>query len=133
MEESNRDQHYCTNDLLKLIKKIANDVYNVWLGKGYCENIYQEAIKIDLMKHNLKYQSELIIPVPYKDYIIGNVRADLVIENKIVVELKALVSKLSEKDHHQLKKYMKLLKIPVGILINFSQSTKHNLEIIEIT
>ena len=67
--------------LLEKIKEIANNVYST-LGKGFSENIYQEAMKIDLMKNNLIYQSELIVPVYYNNFIIGNVRADIVVEKK---------------------------------------------------
>lgn len=115
------------NQIIQFSKNIFEN-----LDKGYCENIYHNAFKVELQNNDIKFQSELNIPVKYKNFSIGIVRADLVIEKKIVIELKAMSSSLSEKDVYQLKKYLKLLNIPIGFLINFSQSSKKNLEMIYI-
>lgn len=90
------------------------------LGPGLLESIYHECMKIEIEARALQFQSELLIPIYYKNRKLEtNLKCDLFIENKIVVELKS-VKQIDPIHEAQLLSYMKLLKAPKGILINFN-------------
>lgn len=90
------------------------------LGPGLLESIYHECMKIEIEARPLQFQSELLIPIYYKNRKLEtNLKCDLFIENKIVVELKS-VKQIDPIHEAQLLSYMKLLKAPKGILINFN-------------
>lgn len=90
------------------------------LGAGLLESVYQDCLKHELSLRNLNYCSEDIVPVHFKGLVLEtNLRFDLFVENCLVVELKS-VSELLPIHKAQLLTYMKLLKAPKGILINFN-------------
>jgi GxxExxY protein len=99
------------------IKKAAKYVFTS-LGAGFSERVYHNAMEVLLKKYNIPYKSEQVIPVMFEGVEVGQVRADLVIDEKIVVELKSV---RSIKDDHatQCSMYMKLLNIESGVVINF--------------
>lgn len=90
------------------------------MGRGLLESVYHQCM-IEEMKHRkINFITEFKIPVLYKQKEINvDFRCDLLVENCIVVELKA-VSELNAIYEAQLLNYMKLLKVPKGILINFN-------------
>ncbi len=107
----------------KKIKKIAKDIYNE-LGSGYQECVYQKAFEVGLRLQKIAYENQKIVPIYYKKYNVGEGKPDLIINDpkgKIIVELKAIGAKLSQKEETQLRKYMEVLNIKKGILINFPQ------------
>ena len=90
------------------------------IGAGLIKSVYHECLKYELSLRNINFQTELIVPVHFKDLILEtDLRCDLYIENSLVVELKA-VSSIAPIHEAQLLTYMKLLKAPKGILINFN-------------
>jgi GxxExxY protein len=90
------------------------------LGPGLLESIYHECMKIELESRGLKFQSELLVPIHYNNRKLEtNLKCDIFIENKIVVELKS-VKQIDPIHEAQLLTYMKLLNAPKGILINFN-------------
>ena len=90
------------------------------LGPGLLENVYHECIKHELSLRNIKFVTELIVPVNFKGLAIDvDLRCDLFVENLLVVELKA-VSAFVPIHQAQLLTYMKLLRSPKGLLINFN-------------
>ena len=93
---------------------------NIWasLGPGYSESVYHCAFEVSLRKQGLYYETERIVPVFYDGQNVGHVRADLIIDRKVVIELKS-VSKLNESYRIQTRNYMDLLGLDHGILINF--------------
>ena len=99
------------------LRVIADDVWES-LGPGYSESVYHCAFEVALRNRNMYYETERIIPVFYDGQNVGNVRADLIIGRKVVVELKS-VSKLNEQYRIQTRNYLKLLGLEVGYLINF--------------
>ena len=104
-------------------KEIAKDVFNE-LGSGHQECIYQKAFEVALRLEHVAYESQKVVPIYYKKYNVGEGYTDLIINDskgKIIIELKAVGSKLSNKEKTQLKKYMDVLGINKGILINFPQ------------
>ena len=107
-----------------LVIKAINDVYGT-LESGLTESCYQKALVIRLREDFPIIEVEKSIPITYKNQQIASCRADIVIENKVILELKAVTTKLSNKDENQILRYMKILKISHGILCNFGP----NLEI----
>ena len=90
------------------------------LGPGLLESIYHTCIKKELCLRGINFKSELSVPLLYKNEPLETeLRCDLLIENQIVVELKAVETILPIFEA-QLLTYMKLLKAPKGILINFN-------------
>ncbi len=92
------------------------------MGRGLLESIYHECLKEELSLRGINFISEMSIPVLYKEKKLDvEFRCDLFIENCLVVELKA-VNEIHPIFEAQLLTYMKLLKSPKGILINFNCS-----------
>jgi GxxExxY protein len=112
------------------IKNAASLVFKT-LGAGFSEKVYHNAIEVYLRKIGTSFKSEHVIPVKFMDVEVGNVRADLVINDRLVVELK---STGSIKDTHttQCFMYMKLLKINNGLVINFPSTEDEEVEVQEL-
>ncbi len=90
------------------------------IGPGLLESVYHDCLKYELSLRGINFLTELIVPVHFKEIILEtDLRCDLFIENVLVVELKA-VHALAPIHEAQLLTYMKLLKAPKGILINFN-------------
>ena len=84
------------------------------------ESVYHKCIEKELSIKDFNFKTELEIPINYKGIIIdANLKCDLFIENCLVVELKA-VEKVLPIHQAQLLTYMKLLKVPIGLIINFN-------------
>lgn len=90
------------------------------IGKGLLENIYHQCLKEELTHRKLNFLKEMKVPLIYKNKeLSADLKCDLLVENCLVVELKA-VSELNAIHEAQIMTYMKLLKAPKGILINFN-------------
>lgn len=107
------------SDLTEKIIKSFYTVYNE-LGYGFLENVYENAMLIELQKNELQAEAQKKILVHYKTSVVGNYFADLVIENRIVVELKA-AKKLKKEHEYQLINYLKATDIEIGLLLNFGR------------
>lgn len=88
------------------------------LGNGFQEVIYQRALEIEMHLEGLKFVREMEMPIYYKGNHIGTRRVDFFVENKIMVELKALIN-LEDVHLAQAKNYLEAYKMEVGLLINF--------------
>ena len=89
------------------------------LGSGLLESIYEKALCIGLEEKGLKFEQQKIIPLNYKGRLIGEFRVDIVVENKVVVELKS-VERHDPIFDAQILSYMKLGNYKLGLLINFN-------------
>jgi GxxExxY protein len=89
------------------------------LGAGYVEPVYHKAMKIELRHQGLGYQSEHAVQIRYRDEIIYGHLIDLVVENVVVVELKA-VERFDGIHRAQLVSYLRAMHIRAGLLINFN-------------
>ena len=100
--------------------KIIRCFYSVYdeLGPGYLESVYEKALIYELTKMGFKVESQKQIQVHYKDVICGNFVADIVVDNKIIIEIKA-INCLLEIHEAQLINYLKATGIEVGMLVNF--------------
>ncbi len=108
----------------ELTEKIINACINVHkeLGPGFLESIYHNALKIELERQKLAFESEKEIEVKYLDIIVGIHRIDLLVEDEIVVELKT-VEDLNKKYYAQVRSYLKAMKKEIGLLVNFADFT----------
>lgn len=99
------------------------EVHN-FLGNGFQEVIYQRALAAEFQKSGLEFKRELEMEIFYKELEepIGTRRADFVVEDKVLVELKA-ISELNKVHTNQLLNYLKAYKIEVGLLINFGSNS----------
>jgi GxxExxY protein len=104
-------------DLTENIIKIFYNVYGK-LGYGFLEKIYENAMMIDLEKAGIKAVSQSPIKVLYDDNIIGEYFADILVENEVIVEIKA-TKKLALEHEAQLLNYLKATEIETGLLLNF--------------
>ena len=107
----------------ELSEKIISAAYAVHkeLGQGFVEKLYKKALEIELRENGVKCNSEVPLNVSYHGQIIGDYFADIVVDDKIIVEIKA-VSRLESVHEVQLVNYLKASGINVGLLINFGQS-----------
>ncbi len=96
----------------------AMDVYNE-LGYGFLEKVYENALLIALKEKRINAKNQHPIDVFYHNEIVGNYIADIVVEGKVIIELKSIDS-LSSIHEAQVINYLKATDIRVGLLINFS-------------
>lgn len=103
-----------------LTKKIIRGYYEVYneLGTGYLESVYENALYIVLKEYRLNVEKQLPINVHFREMNIGTFRADLVIEEKVIVELKAAATILPEYKAQTIN-YLKATNIDVSLLMNF--------------
>jgi GxxExxY protein len=107
----------------ELSHQIINAAYTVHntLGFGFLEKVYQNALLIELKKRGIEAKPESSIKVFYDGEVVGDYVADMVVEDKIILELKAL-RELHEIHEVQLINYLKATGMEVGLLINFGTS-----------
>lgn len=110
---------YKYQDITHKIIGAAMEVHK-FLGNGFQEVIYQRALAYELAKCGLSAEREIEQDIFYKDLptAIGTRRADFIVENKVLVELKA-ISQLEEVHWAQILNYLKAYRFEVGLLINF--------------
>lgn len=107
------------NDLSEKIIGCAIDVHKN-LGPGLLESIYESALCIEFDLNNILYKRQLEIPILYKNHKIGKHRLDLIVDNKIILELKA-VDNINPIFEAQLLSYLKISGYKLGLLINFNE------------
>jgi len=93
------------------------DVYNE-LGAGFLENVYENALVIALRKNDIAVIQQAAVDVRYQGHVVGEYRVDLLVEGRVLVEVKA-ASTLAPNHEAQLLNYLKATRIPVGLLLNF--------------
>lgn len=101
----------------EFLKKISFKIFEK-LGPGYSERVYHNAFEVELRLHAMDYDTEKILPIVYEGHTIGNLRVDLVVDGRAIVELKS-VTKLKDEFRNQVKNYIKLTGLEAGYLINF--------------
>jgi GxxExxY protein len=106
-------------DLVYHVNGAAIEVHK-HLGPGLLENVYHKCLIKELSIKGFNFQSELTLPINYKGIEVeANLKCDLFVENCLVIELKA-IDKVLPIHEAQLITYMKLLKVPIGLMINFN-------------
>ena len=106
-------------DLIYRVNGAAIEVHKE-IGPGLLESVYHKCLVYELQRRNIMFQSELRIPIYYKDMEFdADLRCDLLVEDNLVVELKSM-DKILPIHEAQLLTYMKLLQVPIGLMINFN-------------
>lgn len=103
--------------LTEKIIGVFYDVYNE-LGYGFLESVYEESLVIALRQAGLEVKSQVPVPVWFRQHKVGEFRADVLVENTIMLELKS--TRLLEPSHEaQLLHYLKGTEVEIGLLLNF--------------
>lgn len=104
------------------------EVHNT-LGAGLTENIYEEALCYEFGLRGIKYERQVPVEIYYKDHLSGKYIIDLIVEDKICLELKS-VSELHDNHKAQIMSYLKAKKLELGILINFGQASVESVRVL---
>lgn len=107
-------------ELIYEVRGAAMEVYN-YFGPGLLESVYEKALVRELKLRGLEVQTQLPVPIIYKDAVVGDeLRIDILVEGELIVELKS-VEEFKSVYYKQLRTYLKLLNKDVGLLINFGE------------
>ena len=104
-----------TGSILKLFYEVYNE-----LGYGFLEKVYQNALYNELKNNGFDVESQKQIKVYYKNVEVGEYYADLIVNDKVILELKATEA-ITEAHEFQLLNYLKSTNIEVGLLLNFGK------------
>ena len=109
----------------ELTEKIIGAFYKVYnsLGYGFLERVYERALAVEFGRLGLKFGRQVPIKVLYEGVIVGDYVADFVIEDSIVVEVKA-IRELTDCDGKQLLNYLRITGKEVGLLLNFGRKAE---------
>jgi GxxExxY protein len=105
------------NDITYAIRGAIFEVNNV-LGPGFLEKVYENSLLVELEKRGYKAKAQVPLMVQYKNIVVGDYFADLVVEDRVIVELKT-VDSLDRIHEAQLLNYLKATGIKIGLLVNF--------------
>ncbi len=108
---------YIYSDITEKIIQCFYTVYNS-LGNGFLEKVYEKALSIELRRAGLQIEVQCPIKVYYQNEIVGEYFADIIVNDSVIVELKAIDS-LNAVHGNQLVNYLKATGIEVGLLLNF--------------
>ncbi len=113
------------SDIHKLTEAVIGCAYRVHqvLGSGFLEKVYENALCLELQEAGLKVRQQAPIPVYYRQQLIGEYFADLLVEERLIVEVKA-VRQLAKEHEVQLVHYLTATGIEDGLLINFGPSVE---------
>lgn len=103
-----------------LTEKIIQSFYTVYnsLGSGFLENVYEKSLLKELKESGLKADSQVPINVFYKKEWVGKYFADIIVEDLVIIELKA-IDRLSPEHEVQILNYLKATNIEIGLVLNF--------------
>jgi len=93
------------------------------LGPGFSEKVYHTSLTVMLAKEGLRYETEKRYPVIFQNHKVGQLIVDLLVEDKVIVEVKAVTGYLPEVFKHQVISYLKASKVNIGLLINFGNKS----------
>jgi len=110
------------------IMEIAFEIHNI-IGPGFTENIYEEAFVYELANRQMPFEQQKPIEVFYKGLCVGFYRLDFLVDQKIIVELKA-VSALNDLYKQQVNSYLKATGLRLGLLINFGSKRLEHVRIV---
>jgi GxxExxY protein len=111
------DDKVIHRELSYQVMQAVFEVHNA-LGPGFVENVYEEALAYELELRRIPFERQKAVTVHYKDRVVGTHRLDLIVDGKIVLELKA-VSALTDVFKQQTLSYLKAAELRLGLLVNF--------------
>ena len=106
----------------EITDKILKSFYTVYgeLGYGFLEKVYENALLYELSEAGLYCERQKPIKVYYKDQLIGEYFADILVDNKVILEIKAAET-IAKEHEYQLINYLKATKIEIGLVLNFGK------------
>ena len=107
-------------ELTERIIGCAYKVYNI-MGFGFLESVYENCLMIELEKEGLNAERQRAINVYYTDTLVGEFKADIVVEDTVIVELKS-VRQIATTHEIQLVNYLVATNMPVGLIVNFAEN-----------
>jgi len=119
LKNNNSGDNLLHKDLTDIIISCFYEVYND-LGYGFLERVYQNALYYALIDEGLQCETEKSIKVYHNNRVVGDYRADILVENCVLLELKAN-EELNSANEKQLINYLKATEIEVGLLLNFGK------------
>jgi GxxExxY protein len=108
-----------TNDITYQIRGAIFEVNKV-LGYRFLEKVYEKALMLELRGRGLSVENQVSLKVSYKEQIVGEYFADLLVEDRVIVEIKSVANLLRE-HQAQLLNYLKATGISVGLLVNLTR------------
>ena len=109
------------------IEAFAQEVYSQ-LGPGYSERVYHNAMEVLLREKGISYESERVITLPFRGHVIGNLRADIIIDNEIVLEFKTIRT-LNDAAELQAHNYLRLTGLKTAYLVNYPPHPGREVEV----
>lgn len=116
---TDKNSEFKYKEVTDIILRSFYEIYNE-LGDGFLESVYENALYIVLTEYGLSVERQKDISVFFRGNVIGDFKADLIVEGKVIVELKA-VRALDPAHEAQLINYLKATNIEVGLLLNFGR------------
>ena len=110
---------YLYVDLTEKIIKCFYCVYDE-LGSGFLESVYERSLMIEFNNNGLKALNQKSLGVYYKNQLVGDFKVDIIVEDKIIIEIKA-VTKLTPQHEAQLINYLKATDVKLGLLVDFGE------------
>lgn len=104
-----------SNQIIRCFYKVYNT-----LGYGFLEKVYENALYLELISNGIYCKKQCPVKVFYNEFVVGEYYADIIVEDKIILELKAAIA-LAPENEYQLINYLKATEIEVGILMNFGK------------
>jgi GxxExxY protein len=125
MAPTGTDQRQIQGKHDDLTKKIIGVFYEVYseLGSGFLESVYHEAMRLALAQAGLKAMTEVAVPVSFRGELVGIFRADLIVNDAVLIELKACEA-LAREHESQTLHYLRATDIEVALLMNFGPTPK---------
>ena len=120
MSTDDTDQRRMTGKHVELTERVIGVFYAVYneLGYGFLESVYREAMRLALMQAGLSVKTEVPVPVSFRGVVVGIFRADLIVDDCLLVELKA-VEQIVRQHESQTMHYLRATSIEVALLMNF--------------
>jgi GxxExxY protein len=115
-----RDDSYVHSDITELVIQCAFSVHNA-LGIGFLEKVYENALALEIAQKGLQVERQPALNVSYKGTSMGDFYPDLIVEGKVIVEIKAQ-QQVHPAHEMQLTNYLKVSGLQVGLLLNFGSS-----------
>ena len=109
------------------IEAFAREIYSQ-LGPGYSERVYHNAMEVLLRERGIQYESERVITIPFKGHVIGNLRADIIINNETVLEFKTIRT-LNDAAELQAHNYLRLTGLKMAYLVNYPPHPGREVEV----
>ncbi len=117
-DKFDRPSHELTEKIIGVFYQVHNE-----LGFGFLEAVYKESMRIALLQAGLRVEAEAAMPVYFRGLLAGMFRADLVVEERIVLELK-VADAISKSHEAQLLHYLRSSQFEIGLILNFGESSK---------